>query len=400
MPWKSAAISTGASLVGGLFGGGSKAPERAAKDAAARAQFAQDQARRQAQEALLPYQESGRGATRKLSELLGTADPVGYAPRPKLQDFEDQLRDEHFRWAGKDYQRNSNIAGQTVIAKKRYDEALKNWEIGKAKFQEENPESKGSGDLLKQFTYDDFKGDNSSIKSFNDLFKEFSYEDFAKGNPDVKSYNDLLKDFSNEDFVKDPGYTFRMMEGEKGINRNLLARGGFDSGAALKELNRYNQDFASNEFGNAFNRDSANKSRTLNEFSNAYTRDYNNRNTTLAEFGNAYNRDAANKQRTFGFLSGTAGQGLQASGMGVNASQNAANINSQVQTNLGNQLNQIQQTNSDNQSNMVQNTIANLVYGYERNKASNPYKTPDFNNQSYSGGSSGYPRGRDMFVGK
>lgn len=314
MPWISAGATIGSSVLGGLMGGSGKAQERAAKDAAARAQFAQDQARRQAQEALSPYQEAGQGAARKLSEYLGTADPIGYAPRPKLQDFEDQLRDEHFRWAGKDYQRNSNIAGQTVKAKKMYEEALKNWELGKQKFQNENPDSKGDGRLL--------------------------------------------KDFTNDDFVKDPGYTFRMMEGEKGINRAQLARGGFDSGAALKELNRFNQDFASNEFGNA------------------------------------YNRDAATKARTFGFLSGTAGQGLQASGMGVNASQNAANVNSQVQTNLGNQLVGIGQNNADNQSNMVQNTIANLVYGYERNKASS--RTPDFN-PGMTGGSSSIPA-RNLFL--
>ena len=193
------------------MGGGSRKAERSARDAAARAQFAQDSARRQSVQALSPYMETGENANRLLSQFLGTADPEGFARRPTLQQFEDQLRDEHFRWAGRDYTRGSNLAGQQVEAQRRYDQAIKDWEAGRARFIQENPGSQGDGRLL--------------------------------------------RDFTNADFVKDPGYEFRMAEGEKGINRALAARGGFDSGSALKALNRFNQDFASNEFGNAYNRD-------------------------------------------------------------------------------------------------------------------------------------------------
>jgi hypothetical protein len=277
------------SVVGGaLMGGGSKAAERAAKDSAARAQFAQEQARRQSLELLDPYTDLGRNSSRKLSELLGVADPEGYAKRPELQDFEDQLRNEHFQKYGKDYQRNSNVAGQTVQAKQMYNEALKKWEAGKAEYEAANPNSGGSGNLLKAFT--------------------------------------------NEDFVKDPGYEFRQQEGNKALERSAAARGGLYSGAALKALDRYNQDYASNEFTNAFN------------------------------------RDAANKARTFSFLSGSAGQGLQAAGAGVNAGQNAANQNSQIQQNLGNNLSNMYQANADNQSNLFQSAIANGIYAYEKNK--------------------------------
>ncbi len=52
----------------------------------------------------------------------------------------------------------------------------------------------------------------------------------------------------------DPGYQFRLSEGEKGINRMAAGRGSFDSGATLKALNRYNQDYATGEYGNVFNR--------------------------------------------------------------------------------------------------------------------------------------------------
>jgi len=52
----------------------------------------------------------------------------------------------------------------------------------------------------------------------------------------------------------DPGYGFRLSEGMKVLDRQAAARGGLMSGAALKAAQRYGQDYASNEFGNAYNR--------------------------------------------------------------------------------------------------------------------------------------------------
>jgi hypothetical protein len=52
----------------------------------------------------------------------------------------------------------------------------------------------------------------------------------------------------------DPGYNFRLGEGMKALERQSAARGGLISGSALKAASRYGQDYASNEFGNAYNR--------------------------------------------------------------------------------------------------------------------------------------------------
>jgi hypothetical protein len=68
------------------------------------------------------------------------------------------------------------------------------------------------------------------------------------------NYGELMRSFTNADFVKDPGYQFRMDEGQKGVERGAAARGGLLSGAAAKEMQRYGQGFASNEFGNAYGR--------------------------------------------------------------------------------------------------------------------------------------------------
>ena len=60
--------------------------------------------------------------------------------------------------------------------------------------------------------------------------------------------------FGMDQFQQDPGYQFRLSEGLKALDRQAAARGGLISGAALKAAGRYGQDYASNEYQNAFNR--------------------------------------------------------------------------------------------------------------------------------------------------
>ena len=52
----------------------------------------------------------------------------------------------------------------------------------------------------------------------------------------------------------DPGFAFRLAEGQKAIERSAAARGGALGGGALKALTRYAQDYSSGEYGNAYNR--------------------------------------------------------------------------------------------------------------------------------------------------
>lgn len=77
-------------------------------------------------------------------------------------------------------------------------------------------------------------------------------------------YGSLLRNFQASDFETDPGYQFRLGEGQKQIESSAAARGGLLSGAAAKALTKYNQNFASNEYGNAYNRFNANQTNTYN----------------------------------------------------------------------------------------------------------------------------------------
>lgn len=70
--------------------------------------------------------------------------------------------------------------------------------------------------------------------------------------------------FGMDQFQADPGYGFRLAEGQKALERQAAARGGLISGAALKAATRYGQEMGSQEFQNAFNRYQAERAAALN----------------------------------------------------------------------------------------------------------------------------------------
>lgn len=70
--------------------------------------------------------------------------------------------------------------------------------------------------------------------------------------------------FGMDQFQTDPGYGFRLAEGQKALERQAAARGGLISGAALKAATRYGQEMGSQEYQNAFNRYQAERAAALN----------------------------------------------------------------------------------------------------------------------------------------
>ena len=77
-------------------------------------------------------------------------------------------------------------------------------------------------------------------------------------------YGKYARDFGMSDFQADPGYAFRLSEGQKALDRSAAARGGLISGGALKAAQRYGQDMGSQEYTNAFNRYQTNRNNQLN----------------------------------------------------------------------------------------------------------------------------------------
>lgn len=60
--------------------------------------------------------------------------------------------------------------------------------------------------------------------------------------------------FGTSQFQADPGYAFRLSEGQKALERSAAARGGLLSGGTGKRIAAYGQEAASQEYNNAFNR--------------------------------------------------------------------------------------------------------------------------------------------------
>jgi hypothetical protein len=88
------------------------------------------------------------------------------------------------------------------------------------------------------------------------------------GNAGSAGYGKYAQDFGMSDFVTDPGYLFRLTEGQKAIDRSAAARGGTQSGAALKAATRYGQEAGSQEYGNAYNRYQTNRTNQLQPLGN------------------------------------------------------------------------------------------------------------------------------------
>jgi len=74
------------------------------------------------------------------------------------------------------------------------------------------------------------------------------------GNQGAAGYGSYAQPFSMADYQADPGYAFRVQEGQRALESSAAARGGLLSGATGKALARYGQDMGSQEYGNAYNR--------------------------------------------------------------------------------------------------------------------------------------------------
>lgn len=79
-------------------------------------------------------------------------------------------------------------------------------------------------------------------------------QDASQYNPTIGSYGSLMTPFSQTNWQTDPGYQFRLSEGAKALERSAASKGMSLSGAQQQALSRYNQGFASNEYGNVYNR--------------------------------------------------------------------------------------------------------------------------------------------------
>ncbi|AZS78796.1 hypothetical protein ELS24_10275 [Achromobacter spanius] len=81
--------------------------------------------------------------------------------------------------------------------------------------------------------------------------QRLAQQNAAKSDP---NYGWLLKRFSETDWQTDPGYQFRLDQGNNALSNMAAATGNLNSGRALKDAIAYSSGQASQEYGNAYSR--------------------------------------------------------------------------------------------------------------------------------------------------
>ncbi|HBM1866030.1 DNA transfer protein p32 [Acinetobacter nosocomialis] len=78
----------------------------------------------------------------------------------------------------------------------------------------------------------------------------------------------FMQAYNGQDTYNDPSYKFRLNQGLDAVQGGAAAQGGLLSGATQKALNDYAQNFASQEYQNAYNRYNADQTNQYNRLSN------------------------------------------------------------------------------------------------------------------------------------
>lgn len=137
----------------------------------------------------------------------------------------------------------------------------------------------------------------------------------------------------NFNFEADPGYQFRLDEGQKALERSASARGGVLNGGVLKAISRYGQDFASNEYDKAYGRNYGefqnDRGLALSRYGDLESQFGANRGFAADQYSNQYNRFNNDTTQRFSRLSAVAGIGQTANNttaqLGAQTAGNVAN---------------------------------------------------------------------------
>jgi hypothetical protein len=152
--------------------------------------------------------------------------------------------------------------------------------------------------------------------------------------------------FGMNQFNADPGYTFRLSEGQKQLDRMAAIRGGQLSGSSLKAAARFGQEMGSQEYQNAFNRYQTERNARLNPLQ------------SLAGFGQTSTNQLGAAGQNYATGAGEAlGAGAQARASGYMGAANA------ITGGLGQYMNY--------QQSQAQNSLLQQALGRGSNSPSN-----------------------------
>lgn len=196
---------------------------------------------------LQPYRQAGQQGLSRLSYLLGTdtgLGPAPTAPKPPTAPKEPRYNKDPVKAAAqrKAFEKQQRIFGRQQL---QFQSDSAKYATDLAGYRQRSDAASSDpafGSLMKQYS-DRFEG------QIGDVSKRQFVDKYGQEIIDTSK-----KKFGLSDFEADPGYGFRRSEGQRGIEQSAAARGSLLSGSALKELERFNQDTASNEFDRAYGR--------------------------------------------------------------------------------------------------------------------------------------------------
>jgi hypothetical protein len=310
-----AAIGAAAGLASAaISSSGAKSAANKQSDAADRASEQQAAAAAQTRQDLAPWTASGGAAQAKLNQLLGLGGgtPTGLSSQGLQYGLTpDQVRQQLLSQytSGGTSGPNVDLDQYARVEGKGYG----SWGGREGDIWMPAPKQTSA-------TTVDEQGLNAAIQKY--MSEQTAAGSAAQSDP---SYGSLLQaykggqeydagpafSFTGDNLASDPGYQFGLQQGTQGIDRGQAARGNYLSGAAMKELTRFNEDYAGTKFNDAFNRASS----TYNT----------NQNTNLNEWNtnlNAYNN---NRSSVYNFLTGVSTLGQNSAAQTGSSNQQAAN---------------------------------------------------------------------------
>lgn len=218
-----------------------------------------------------PFREVGLQANNRLAYLLGLG-ASGNGGAFTAADLVDE--------SGGDWKPNSALYASNPAYKAAFDQFMAGHQ---SQFGVAPNVSRGSN--LSQIEDALAKG------QFGQFSLDAANQASAQGGQGGGDFGSLMRRFSMADFEADPGYAFRMKEGLAGVESGAAARGGLLSGAALKAVQKYGQGLASEEYGRAYGRFTADQTNSFNRLK------------SMVDTGTGANTQIGNAAQNFGSAS-------------------------------------------------------------------------------------------------
>jgi hypothetical protein len=276
----------------------------------------------------MPWMNRGNAAGDRLSYLLGTGGTNGSAA-PGSSIFDQAGYDA----ALKAYQNQQSPAQTQSQAANPY--------ANRYQFVSDAELDRMDASQFKQYQ-DALNGvSNTQAATTSGTLAEPTRDQFTttvagtNGSTTDPQYGSLLRNFTqddlNNDVVYNSGLQFGLDQGTRGINNQAAASGSQLSGATLKALTKYGNDYAS------------------------------------TKAGDAYNRFQTNKNSNYNMLAGVAGTGQTANSLLASTGANTANQVSQNQLAAGNS----RAASSIGSANALTNSISSGYNMYQNNQLVN-----------------------------